>query len=212
MRAVPAKLGAVVADSLPYSEGGTPAIAQALRADGIDCIVGYLGAITASRIGYLHDAGIAFMPVTFAKAYSGPSAVSQMNALGLPQGATVFLDVESEMIMAETPGTPNAAVLALIAKINAWADAVESAGFHPAGYFGVPQPLTSDELWLLRVKLYWRGMGSLRDRFNHLAEPTKSGVVMTQSYPTVVRGGIDVDVQTLGKDYLGRSAMWCVGD
>src|SRR5205085_2786401 len=131
--------------------------------------VGYLGVINAARVKYILDAGMAFMPVTLAGEYNdGPAdEIGQIKALGLPPGCTVWLDLEGMAAFKTKPAE-------LIAKINAWADAITAAGYMPGLYVGVPQPLTSDELWSLRVKRYWRGQGSIRDRSNALAEPTKS--------------------------------------
>ncbi len=68
MRSEPAEVGALVVDSLPFSQGGTREQALALRAAGVQCLVGYLGAMNTKRLGYLMAAGIAFMPVTFGMA------------------------------------------------------------------------------------------------------------------------------------------------
>jgi hypothetical protein len=78
------------------------------------------------------------------------------------------------------------------------------------GYFGSPQPLTSDEMWHLKLKRYWRGQGSIRDRHNQLAEPTKCGWCVTQMFPSVVRGGVLVDIDVIGQDYLRRVPNWVV--
>lgn len=205
MKAVSAKLGALVVDSDPYSVGGSAAVAQAMRAEGVDCLIGYLGAITSARVGFLHDAGIAFMPVTFADQFDPRTAVTQLHALDYPEGAHVWLDTENTNLPANAP------VDGLVQQIDAWAAGIAAAGYIPAGYFGVPQPFTSDELFQLSVKLYWRGQGSVRDRHDALAEP-KCGWSMTQSWPSVMCGGLEVDKQILGRDYFKRSAVWAVGD
>jgi hypothetical protein len=91
--------------------------------------------------------------------------------------------------------------------INAWADAVSGAGWMPGLYVGAPQPLSSDELFALRVVRYWHGQGRCVDRSGLLAEPT-CGWVMSQMYPSAVRGGVLVDVNVIGQDYRGRLPSW----
>ncbi len=57
MKSEPAEVGALVVDSLPFSQGGTAAQALALKAAGVRCLVGYLGAISADRLGLPHGGG-----------------------------------------------------------------------------------------------------------------------------------------------------------
>ncbi len=197
----PATVGARGADSLAFSENGTLAQAQALRGAGFDFFAGYLGAMTAARVQAVLGAGMAFMPVTFGGAFDGAAAALQCKALGLSAGCTVWLDVEGQTIWAMKPTD-------LIAKINAWADAVGAAGFMPGLYVGVPQPLTSAELWNLHVKRYWRGQGRVVDRTGALSEPQGCGWCMAQAYPSVARGGVLVDVDFIGQDYLQRVPNW----
>lgn len=205
MRTEAARAGALVIDSLPFSQGGTLAQAKALRAEGVDCFVGYLGAMNATRLGYLLDAGIAFMPVTFGmspKYYSGPTTVAQCKELGLSAGCSVWLDLEGLPAFHTDPEM-------LIANANAWALAVQEAGFMPCLYVGVPQPLTSAELWSLRHVRYWHGQGIIKDLHNTLAAP-RCGFCMTQKYPSTHRGGLLVDDNTLQADKLGRVPSWAV--
>jgi hypothetical protein len=200
-----AKIGARVCDSLPYSQGGTAAQALALKADGCDCFVGYLGVMNATRLGYILAAGLAFMPVTLAGEYNdGPNdEIAQLKALGVPPQTTVWLDLEGMHAFKTNPAE-------LIAKINTWANGIAAAGYMPGLYVGVPQPLTSDELWQLRVARYWRGQGSIRDRNNALAEPTGCGWCMDQKFPSHNRGGVWVDDNMVGQDYRARVPSWVV--
>ncbi len=202
MLACPAEIGAHVVDSLPFSQGGTPTQAAALRADGVRCVVGYLGVINPARLALLLAAGLAFMPVTLAARYDGPAAVAQCQALGLPPGVTVWLDLEGQSAFKTEPTE-------LIARINAWADAIRAAGFMAGLYVGVPQPLTSAELWSLHVERYWHGQGSVRDRHDALAEPA-CGWCMTQMFPQHVRDGVLVDDDMIGQDYRGRVPSWAI--
>lgn len=199
MTPVRSRAGAICVDSLPFSQGGTLEQAQALRAEGIECVFGYLGVINAERVGYALQAGMAFLPVTLADRWDGNEAVRELQALGVPAGVHVYLDFEG-------PGTLSMADPSAV--IGAWAAPVKAAGYVPALYVGVPQPLTSDELWQLPVHSYWKGQGSVRDRTNALAEPLRCGWACIQAYPSVMRGGVLVDVDMITEDFLGRVPVW----
>ncbi len=201
MNVEPAFVGALCVDSLPFSQSGTAAQAHALKAAGIDAVYGYLGVINAERVGFIVDAGMRVLPVTLAAHYDGPSSVAQLKALSMPSGVTTCLDVEGMTAFRSDP-------IALAQAINLWADHVDGNGFMSGGYFGSPQPFTSDEMWKLHVKRYWRGQGRIVDRHGVLAEPTKSGWCVTQMYPSVTRGGVLVDIDVIGQDYLGRVPSW----
>ncbi len=199
VKIISAPIGRIVVDSLPFSQSGTPGQAVALKADGVFGVAGYLGVISYQRVLSILDAEMGFWAVTTAGQYDGGMTVKQMQGLSMPRGATAFLDVEGlAAFHADIPG--------LTAKINAWGRAVKAAGFIPGLYVGVPQPFTSDELWKLYVQVYWKGQGSVRDRNNALAEPTKCGFSVSQMYPSVVRASsVLVDVNIVGQDYLGRT-------
>lgn len=203
--AQPATVGALVVDSDPYSVGGTAKEAEDLAADGVDCMIGYLGAMTPARLGYLVDASVAFMPVTFGTTpqhYSGPTSVSQCQALGLPPGCSVWLDVEGLAVFHTDP-------VVLATAEDAWCDAVEAAGFMPCGYIGVPQPHTSAELYARKFVRYWHGQGEVRDRHNALAAPA-CGWCLVQKYPSRMRGGVLVDDDVIREDLQGRVPSWVV--
>ena len=209
MRAELSEVGARVVDSYPFSAAGTPLQADSLASRGIDGVFGYLGAIDADRVGYVLDAGMAFMPVTLANDFDGSRAVARMQALGLPQGTTCFLDVENvwpSQINAHTLVQP---VSALIARIDDWAAHVDGAGFEPGLYVGSPQPLTSAELWSLKVRRYWNALSAERDRYGDLAEP-QCGWCVFQMYPSKTwrDTGVLVDVNMIGEDYMGRRPTW----
>lgn len=200
-----AHVGAAVVDSLPFSQGGTAAQAAALKASGVDAVAVYLGVVSAERVGYVTAAGMGCFPVTLAGEYNdGPNdEIGQLKALGFPPGNHVVLDMEGMAAFKTDPPT-------LISKVNAWADGIRAAGYKPALYVGVPQPLTSAELWALRVELYWRGQGSVRDRNNALAEPSGCGWGVIQAYPSTTRGNTWVDVNMVTQDYKGRLLTWAV--
>ena len=122
MRVEPAFVGARGVDSLPFSQGGTAAQAQALAARGVDFFVGYLGAMSAGRLAAVLDAGLAFMPVTFAGAvFNGAEdELAQLAHLGIPLGTTVWLDLEG----AKTLTVP---IDVLTRQVNDWAAKIAAA-------------------------------------------------------------------------------------
>lgn len=215
MRSEQAFVGARVVDSLPFSLGGTAAQARALRASGIDGLVGYLGHMTSARLADVLAAGLTYMPVTIAGEYEDGAAdeIAQLRALGVPAGVTVWLDLEGTPTLRQDPA-------ALARKVDSWAVDVAGAGYQPGLYLGVPQPLTSDELWRLRVVRYWQGMGSIRDRHGALAEPTGCGWCMRQLWHGGRDGGgqwwpsstaperVFVDVNAVCADFRGRLPTW----
>lgn len=194
------KAGDVVVDSLPFSQSGTAKEAQGLAEHRVKALAGYVGVISKERVQLLLDAGIGYLPVTLAGEYlDGPDdELRQLFNLGVPLGTTVFLDLEGMKAF-------KANSINLIAEIRQWADAINRAGYVAGLYVGVPQPLTSDELWDLPVTRYWRGQGSVRDRFSKLAEPTGCGWCMTQMYPSFYIGATYVDANMVGQDYKGRT-------
>jgi hypothetical protein len=173
----------------------TPGTAVAFKTTGIDFSVRYLGTVTPGELQGILDAGLAFMPVTYADRFDGPTAVAECKALGLPLGITVWLDAEGLSKM------PTADV---IAKINAWATAVKAAGYEPGLYVGDSVPLTAQELYALGVVRYWRSMSMV-------PEP-RCGFCMTQVQPTQNwRGvGVPVDLNMIGADYFMRRPTWTV--
>jgi hypothetical protein len=205
MKVAKVPVGALVVDSLPFSEGGTLAQAQAFRAAGVRGLVGYLGAMNAARLAALHQAGLGFMPITFGgpNAFDGVRALAEVQALGLPSGATVWLDIEGP------------AVFAMGAKVfglaSAWAEPLNAAHYITGAYFGSPQPLTSGEAFMLPVFRYWHGIGSARDRTGALVEPS-CGWCMQQAFPSITIGGVSVDANLVGEDFKGRVPTWVVGD
>src|SRR5690348_11289341 len=98
MKIETAFVGARGVDSLPFSQSGTAEQAQKLAARGVDFLVGYRGVRNAARVGYVLDAGLAFMPVTLAgEVFDGAAdELAQLRALGIPPGCTVWLDVEGK--------------------------------------------------------------------------------------------------------------------
>jgi hypothetical protein len=206
-------VGSRIIDSLPFSQGGTSIQAAALRADAVDGVVGYLGAMNRTRLEYVLGAGMGFMPVTFAGAYKnagGAKSVAQLKALGVLPGTTVWLDVEGK----EAWDTPPAQLMALI---DAWNDPVIDAGYIPGLYVGAPQPLNGAQLYALKSKRYWLGQGRCVGRDGLDAYP-RCGWCMRQDWHGEVekmglvwrRSGVLVDTNGVQKDHFNRLPTWMV--
>lgn len=205
MKVEQAFVGARGCDSLQFSQFGTAAQAVAMKANGVDLFIGYLGAITPARLAFILAAGLAFMPVTFGGAYeNGPlDEIAELKALAIPAGTSVWLDMEGLKAFHTDPAT-------LISMIDAWADGIAAAGWMPCLYLGNPQPLTSAELHALHVVRYWKGQGRTVDRNGplSLAEPY-NGWCITQMWPSVSWGPW-VDLNMVGADYKSRLPAWVV--
>lgn len=203
-------VGARLVDSEPFSRAGTAAQAKRLRETGIDGVIGYLGAMNSARLQYVLDAGLGFMPVTYAGEYFDGSAdeLAHLRALRIPAGATVMLDLEGR----KSYDWP---VQDLIAKINAWAKAIQAAGFIAGLYIGSPQPLTGLELARLAVTRYWCAPSLVLDRNGQdWSEPPGIGFAMRQFWPQrhwpndTDPHRVWVDINMVGEDRRGRVPTW----
>jgi len=209
MKSELAKVGARGIDSLPFSQGGTAQQARDLFDSGIDFVVGYLGAINATRLGYILDAGMAFMPVTFAGEYfdGALDELKQLDALGIPKRTTVWLDLEGKKSY-EWPTQD------LIARINEWAKQIINEGYEAGLYIGSPQPLTADELYRLKVTRYWKAPSRVVDRNGISYDGPQCGFCMYQCWPSIMwkDTGVFVDVDFIQQDFRGRLPTWVVAD
>lgn len=206
MKTVNCAVGDLVVDSLPFSQAGTREQALRMAQERVRCLVGYLGVISKERVQLVLDAGIGFMPVTLAGEYSdGPNdELTQLAYLGIPKETTVWLDLEGMKAWKADP-------LMLIQQIEDWGAAIRSAGYFAGLYCGVPQPLTSEELYNLKsITRYWKGQGRQVDRFGKLSEPAGCGWCMTQMFPSHWKGGVWVDSNMVGADYKGRTPTMVV--
>jgi hypothetical protein len=199
MQAAQGKVGQRFIDSVTLI---TPTLAAALKTAAFDGCFQYLGGgVTAQAIQAITSAGLAFGTVTFADRFDGAATVAELHALGLPNGITTFLDVEGI--------GPNLSSNALIARINTWATAVQDANYEAGLYVGAGCPLTSIELYALKVTRYWKGLSRIIDRNGQLAEPG-CGWCVHQLFPTVDRAGVNVDINFIQQDFRGRLPTWTV--
>jgi hypothetical protein len=176
-----------------------------MRTAGMDFFVGYLGSVTSGQLdGILRD-GLAFMPVTYADRFDGPSCVEELRRLEIPSLVTVWLDLEG--IKRLTPDE-------IIVKCNTWGHTVRSAGYDVGIYCGAGFQLTSSELGALTMDRYWLGGSDPVDRNGDLARPFYQGPIgwtMIQLSPLDQHlAGFMVDVDVIQKDLRGRLPLWCV--
>ncbi|HLT37538.1 MAG TPA: glycoside hydrolase domain-containing protein [Enhygromyxa sp.] len=120
------------------------------------------GALSIAEAQTLLAAGLGLIPVQYGDAKLVPSAslgtsvgeaaASNAAGLGFPAGVTVWCDVEFDSAHKPSSSADT------IAYINAWAEAVATAGFRPGLYVGPNMPLSSSELYykLGRVTSYWK--------------------------------------------------------
>ena len=174
--------------------------ARALKNKGISYALQYLGTVTPTSLNGLLSAGLAFMPVTYANAFSGTQTVAECKALEVSPGTTVWLDLES------VRGLGPASVCSAV---NAWADAVQTAGYMPGLYAGSGSLLTNDELYSLHVVRYWKSLSKVIDRHGVYAEPD-CGWCMYQLFPSLSLAGVWVDIDVVQEDYKHRLPFWTV--
>jgi Domain of unknown function (DUF1906) len=198
MKTAQAFVGARGTDSVTII---TAATAAKFKTSGLDFCLQYLGTVTAAEVLAITAAGLAFMPVTYADQFDGLETVSELKALGLSEGCTVWLDLESI-------GT-DIAIPTLKQQINQWATDVIAAGFQPGLYVGANSQLTSLELYQLSVVRYWHSESRILDRNGQPAEPA-CGYCAFQLYPTQIWEGVSVDLDFIQQDYLGRLPFWVV--
>ena len=193
MRAVPAPFPAMGVDCVSTI---TAASAAALAAAGVQFCVRYLGGLTADELETILVAGLAVSPVTYADRFDAAETLAELQALNVPQGVTVWLDVES----VKTDPT---------SQINAWADALSGAGYQPGLYVGAnigppDNPLLAEALYKLRVVRYWASMSNV---------PTpQCGWCLRQLYPTTKIAGVPVDVDVTQCDWEGRTCTMVSAD
>lgn len=166
---------------------GAPDFAK-LAAARVSWRAGYIEKISSAELQAQLAAGIAFVPVTFALDFNAAAVIARLQALGVPKGVTVFLDVEGKNLDAAS----------LIANINTWARAIRTAGYDPGMYVGAGCPLTPEQLYEdLLVDRYWHSC-------SRVPSPNIRGDCMRQLRPNdVTPTGVDVDVDIVEPDYLG---------
>ena len=160
--------------------------AIALVAKGCAFRGGYLFDVTPEEIADQVSVGLAFVPIARAMYLNGPACVSRLAQLGIPPGVTIWCDVEGEGLE----------IADVTTRVNAWASAIQKAGFEAGMYVGAGCPLTSSQLTGLAVTRYWHSC-------SRALEPSR-GYCMRQLRPDdVYVAGIKVDVDIVELDYNG---------
>lgn len=183
------------------------ATAAALKQTGFGFAVRYLtrtvpaapGDLSASELTTILNAGLAAMAVQHCPVAGwaptaalgtnyGSAAVANAIAAGLPQGVSLWLDLEGV--------APYATAADTIAYVNAWAAAV-SGHYLPGLYVGANQPLSGDDLyWRLRVASYWKSASTVP------AIPYR-GYQMVQALAPSPVDGISLDRNVIMADSFG---------
>lgn len=174
----------------------TAADYKALAAAGYKARGGYLDVVKPDELRACLDAGLGFFPIGFAHE---SNLIAQVKALGLPEGCTVYQDVEAEAGPAES----------VISRVNACAASLK--GYQAGGYFGAQSLLRSHELSNLAVTTYWKGCSRVLDRDNMAAEPARGyAMIQLRPYNTLVNGKV-FDVSVVANDYCDEMPMFVWG-
>ncbi|HEY8377730.1 MAG TPA: DUF1906 domain-containing protein [Nannocystis sp.] len=159
--------------------------------------------IDADEVQAILDAGLALMLVQFGRTGTlsgalgqadGDQAAQHAAALGCQAGMSLWCDIEAVGSDVSTN--------ALIAYLNAWYEAVSSAGFAPGVYVGTNR-LNGAELYHdLRFEHYWKsGM--------KVPEAETRGYQMFQIRTATVEG-VSLDENRIEADMLGGLPFWKV--
>ena len=166
----------------------TAQTAAGLRAAGAAGVLRYLGALSPTELALILDAGLLCGLVTFADQWDPASVRAELQALGVPQGVCVAIDVESVHETADV----------VASRIDACSAAIASLGLLPALYVGADQPLDAAQLYARQTVRYWRSMS--------LVPEPRCGYSLAQG-PTTVIAGVKVDIDYPRPDYYGRTWM-----
>jgi hypothetical protein len=164
--------------------------------------------ITEAELEALTNAGLAMMLVQFARtsdwtattgASDGTAAAKNALAVGYPNNACLWLDLEGSL--------PNAATTT--AYVNAWYHAAASAGMDASAlgvYVGPGVPLTSEQLYQdLYLSRYWKAGAMVPDvatRYFQMLQLYKGNVT--------VAPGIVIDWDVIEEDFLNGIPVLCV--
>lgn len=119
-------------------------------------------------------------------------AVAYLNAVGMPKGVSIYLDLEGVKV-----GTATGDILAFC---NNWYDIIENAGYVPGIYVGANCGLSGDALYHgLKFQHYWKSLSTVPNI------PTR-GYEMVQTSGKAVCG-ISIDEDTVTGDNLGNAPL-----
>jgi hypothetical protein len=153
---------------------------------------GYIDHVTVQEVTDQVSVGIAFSPVAYAMQLDGTHAVQRLRDLGIPNGVTVWCDIEGTDLYAAE----------IISRVNVWANTLQTAGYEAGMYVGAGCPLTPNQLTNLAVTRYWHSC-------SRALEPSR-GYCMVQLRPDdVFVAGVKVDVDVVQVDYYGDVPTFC---
>lgn len=203
MKVVSVPLGSRGAD---MAQALTSAAAQALRGAGLDYVCRYLGGLDPHELDEILAADLGLQLVTYSRApgwapsraigqSDGATDLAHLQALSVPAGALVWIDLEG--------------VSGTAADTAAWIDArsavLVGAGYVAGAYVGDSPILNGAELYaLVHVSRYWRG-------FNQGIPEPKCGWCQLQTFPpNQMLAGIEIDRDFAQSDYAGRVPLMLV--
>lgn len=166
------------------------------------------GDIDRDEVQAILDSGLGFMPVQHVR-YPGwvptpemgirDGSIASSNAISasLPSGINVWLDLEGI-----APGTD---AQAIIDYCTGWYSQLSSSGYIPGLYEGADCILTSDQLWNLPFKHYWKSA-------SNVPEVPNRGYCMVQELYQYPVFGISIDRNTVTVDNLGGLPFMLIAD
>jgi hypothetical protein len=199
----PASVGARFADMVTAL---TPTTAMALKAAGIDGVYRYLGSLATPERDAILGAGLQLGVVTYSRdpnwvptpgmgTTDGQGDLAHLQAAGIPDGVTPYIDLEG------CAGTAEQATQWLEERCDVLENFSASLGL----YVGSFQPLGATQLYALpRITSYWRSLSQ------GVPEPWCGwGVVQLRNVngAPVVIAGVEVDLDVVQADYKGRFPM-----
>lgn len=200
-----ARPGAIGVDTIVHF---TPQLGAKFRAAGFTYVVRYLGALTVQERDIILGAGLALMAVTYSRragwmpsaglgTQDGVHAVQNARNAGLPEGMTLFIDLEGP--------SASAAPSDCINYVNSCAHPIMAAGYKAGLYVGYGIPLTATQLYKqLAVTGYWHSC-------SHVQDVSVRGYQMIQQEPgNQHHCGILVDVDLIQLDRLGNTPNWLI--
>jgi Domain of unknown function (DUF1906) len=178
----------------------TASSCRALKAAGIAFVIRYLDTLTPQERDAVLEAelGLGFcsyseaggwLPTDAKGIAGGAQAVAKLRALSIPEGPTVWTDLEGV--------AKSAAAADVMGWANAHASQITAAGYDAGLYVGAGGGLTGAELFSLEFDKYWRSLSDV-------PTPSPAGWALLQLFKTTVIAGVAVDVDAVQYDWKDR--------
>ncbi len=164
------------------------------------------GDLTAGEAQNILNAGLALMPVQHVRSpgwiptgtlgsTDGTNAAVHAQALGVPPGTTIWMDLEGV--------APRAEVQAVIDYCTNWYAAMKVYQYLPGIYVGANCGLNTQELDALPFDCYWKS-------FSNVPPIAKHAYQMVQSRAPSTVNGLTVDLDTIHIDGRSRVPQWWI--